>query len=378
MLVYSEVCFTSMSIPKDIAPTENRYCPNCHYPLAKFGEFCSNCGQKYTDGKVPLWVFLHDLTEAIFNIDSKIFNTVFSLFIPGKLTIQFFKGRQKRYATPLRLFLILAIVHFAALSWMIGDEAINFSGNDDGSSEVDAYSTLFLEDFDTIKEDIFVLFDDNPLVKQAIDSLEYRLDDLSEDSLDLGYLKFDLNNLSVDTEDFPVAKVDLYTKTPEELVDLYGLEDFWDRLQMQQILRIRKDGKSFSSFAIGQLVWMVALMMPALAFLLKLLYIRRKKYFVEHLVFSFHYHAFAFLVFTFVFSGLRLLELGYIQSDWGEETIAGVPLIGVLIYLFIAMRRVYGQGYIKTFIKYSILNFSYIFIFTVFLVLTLLVSFLFY
>lgn len=367
-----------MSLPKNIAPTENRYCPNCHYPLAKYGEFCSNCGQKYTDGKVPLWIFLHDLTEAIFNIDSKIFNTVFSLFIPGKLTIQFFKGRQKRYATPLRLFLILAILHFAALSWMIGDESLNFSGSEGDSPEKDAYSQLFLEDFDTIKEDIFVLFDGNSAVKAAIDSLEYRLDDLSEDSTDVNYLKLAEGGLNIDTEDFPISKADLYTKTPQEIVDLYGLEGFWNRLQVQQILRIRKDGKSFSSFAIGKLVWMVALMMPALAFLLKLLYIRRKKYFVEHLVFSFHYHAFAFFIFTFVFSGLRLLELGYIQSDLGEETIAGVPLLGVLIYLFIAMRRVYGQGYFKTFIKYSILNFSYIFIFTVCLVLTLLVSFLFY
>lgn len=346
--------------------------------MAKFGEFCSNCGQKYTDGKVPLWIFLHDLTEAIFNIDSKIFNTVFSLFIPGKLTIQFFKGRQKRYATPLRLFLILAILHFAALSWMISDQPLNIFGGDGNESEKDAYSQLFLEDFDTIKEDIFVLFDESPLVKAAIDSLEYRLDDLSEDTLELGYAVLEETSFNIDTEDFDVAKVDLYTKTPREIVDLYGLEGFWNRLQMQQILRIRKDGKSFSSFAIGQLVWMVALMMPALAFLLKLLYFRRKKYFVEHLVFSFHYHAFAFFIFTFVFVGLRLLELGFIQSDLDEEAIVGIPLLGVLIYLFIAMRRVYGQGYFKTFIKYSILNFSYIFIFTVCLVLTLLVSFLFY
>jgi len=367
-----------MSLPKNIAPTDNRYCPNCHYPLAKFGEFCSNCGQKYTDGKVPLWVFLHDLTEAIFNIDSKIFNTVFSLFIPGKLTIQFFKGRQKRYATPLRLFLILAILHFAALTWMIGEESFNFSNSDSDSPEKDAYSQLFLEDFDTIKEDIFVLFDEQPIIRAAIDSLEYRLDNLSEDSIDLGYLSFDRTGLNIDTEDFVVAKVDLYTKTSREIVDQYGLEGFWNRLQMQQILRITKDGKSFSSFAIGKLVWMVALMMPALAFLLKLLYIRRKKYFVEHLVFSFHYHAFAFFIFTFVFSFLRLLELGYINSILDEEVIVGVPLLGVMIYLFIAMRRVYGQGYFKTFIKYSILNFSYIFIFTVCLVLTLLVSFLFY
>jgi len=364
-----------MSLQKKTTKDSNRYCPNCHYPLAKFGEHCSSCGQKFTDGRVPIWVFFHDLTEAIFNIDSKIFRTLFNLLSPGRLTIDYFKGRHKRYATPLRLFLILAVIHFAALSWITGEQDVSLFNDGEGHEEQDAYYDLFLADFDTIKEDVYPLFKNQQAVIAAIDSLEVRLDALTEDSTTVGYLEKKDFVFNFEGKSLEMAKVDVYTKTPRELVDLYEIEGFWHRLQAQQVIRIKKDGKSFSSFVLGKLIWMVALMMPALAFTLKLLYIRRKKYFVEHLVFSFHYHAFAFLIFTLVFLGIKVADLT--GNELVEEQIGlsvGLAFLGVMIYLFIAMRRVYQQGFFKTFVKYNALNFSYIFIFILFLVLTLAVT----
>ncbi len=363
-----------MSLEKKTAEDQSRYCPNCHYPLAKFGEHCSNCGQKFTDGRVPIWIFLHDLFEAIFNVDSKIFQTIFSLFRPGKLTNDYFKGRQKRYATPLRLFLILAVLHFAALSLIIAEDDINVFDSGDTNEEKDAYYDLFLADFDTIKADVYPLFQNQKSVIAAIDTLEVRLDELTQDSTTAGYLEYQ-GQFNFEGQSIEMAKVDVYTKTPRELVDMYGVEGFWHRLQVQQVIRIKKDGSSFSSFVLGKLIWMVALMMPALAFTLKILYIRRKKYFVEHLVFSFHYHAFAFLIFTMIFLAIKGFDM--IGQEMSEDEIApciGVGMLVVMIYNFIAMRRVYNQGFFKTFIKYNVLNFSYIFIFTLFLVLTLAVS----
>ena len=363
-----------MSLQEKKAKDQSRYCPNCHYPLAQFGEHCSNCGQKFTDGRVPIWVFLHDLFEAIFNVDSKIFRTIFSLFKPGKLTNDYFKGKQKRYATPLRLFLILAVLHFAALSFIIGEDDISVFDTGATNEEQDAYYDLFLADFDTIKADVYPLFQNQKAVIAAIDTLELRLDELTEDSTTAGYLEYQ-GEFNFEGQSIEMAKVDVYTKTPRELVDMYGVEGFWHRLQVQQVVRIKKDGNSFSSFVLGKLIWMVALMMPALAFTLKILYIRRKKYFVEHLVFSFHYHAFAFLIFSILFLAIKVFDMMGQEMDEDEVISAvGGAMLVVMIYLFIAMRRVYKQGFFKTFVKYSALNFSYIFIFTLFLVLTLAVS----
>ena len=91
------------------AGQEFRTCPNCYYPLPRFGQYCSHCGQKYTDGKVTIKELMGDFLSNTLNLDAKIWRTLLALFVPGKLTIAFFKGRQQRYIHPLRLFFILCL-----------------------------------------------------------------------------------------------------------------------------------------------------------------------------------------------------------------------------------------------------------------------------
>jgi hypothetical protein len=90
----------------------------------------------------------------------------------------------------------------------------------------------------------------------------------------------------------------------------------------------------------------VFVMMPLFALILKLLYVRHKRFYVEHFVFALHTHAFAFLTGTVV-----LLS--------NSDTVQGLAMIWLMIYLFFALKRVYGQGIIRTFTKYVVLGFAY-------------------
>lgn len=69
---------------------------------------------------------------------------------------------------------------------------------------------------------------------------------------------------------------------------------------------------------------------PIFALLLKLLYWRKRTLYAAHLVFSFHFFAFAFIV----------MSPGAFH-DSGDLAIVGFLLF--FIYLYIAMRRVYGD-----------------------------------
>jgi hypothetical protein len=91
------------------------YCLNCHYPLAEFDKMCSQCGQKPTDGKTTMHDLLHEFIHTLFHLDGKFFWTLKHIFIPGKLTIEFFKGHHKRYAHPVQLFLVLGVLVFGLL-----------------------------------------------------------------------------------------------------------------------------------------------------------------------------------------------------------------------------------------------------------------------
>lgn len=348
-----------------------RFCPNCHYPLPHYGEYCSNCGQRYTNGRIPLKYLLQDFLDNVLNIDSKFLRTTWSLIIPGKLTNEFFKGHHKRYASPGRLFFVATIVHFAVLGFLINDQLASGLAQITEGNKRKAYELPLRDSLQKAREEVSSQFSDQPVVDQAMDSLFSKVREDSKDSLTLGYLYFD-DNWQLNSRRVYFASEELFRKTPDQLADEKEVDNKFGRLILQQFVKVVVHVDNFGQYALGQLVWMVILMMPALAFILKLLYIRRGRYFVEHLVFSFHYHAFSFWVIS-----IMLLVMNWTTAWENEELnvlVVSSIVFGILIYLFIAMRRVYKQGFFKTFIKYNILNFAYVLIFSLFLFLTLAVS----
>lgn len=96
-------------------------CPNCDSAMPDMAVYCSNCGQKYTTGRIKLKALLAEFFEAVFNIESRAVKTLGAIFIPGKLTNEYFRGRHRTFASPLRLFLLTAILHFAAMAYFMGN-----------------------------------------------------------------------------------------------------------------------------------------------------------------------------------------------------------------------------------------------------------------
>lgn len=87
-------------------------------------------------------------------------------------------------------------------------------------------------------------------------------------------------------------------------------------------------------------------LLPVFALLLKLLYRHPRRLYVEHFVFALHLHAFAFAAFTVVLLGR-------------QTAVSGVMVLWVLLYTFLSMRRVYGQSFLKTGVKYVALGWGY-------------------
>jgi hypothetical protein len=102
---------------------------------------------------------------------------------------------------------------------------------------------------------------------------------------------------------------------------------------------------------------------------MKLLYWRPKRYYVEHLLFLIHNHAFVFLAVTLL---ILIARIPHTE-----------PLIGWLItlvsgymvwYIFRAMRNVYGQGRGLTLAKYFTLGLTYLVTSVLMLLLTVIFS----
>lgn len=360
-------------MPSDTKSTpEARYCPNCHYPMREQADFCSECGQKYSTGRVTVWQLFKNFLGPLFDVDSRFLRTLRDIFVPGKLTTEFFKGRHRRYIHPTRIFLFMAVLHFFVLGLLLSnlrELANEYSEN----QKRDAHYEGFMLQLDSVSREVLQVQPGEKNVERALDTLRNRMGNIQRDSV--GIIKFYPQNYNFETK--KIASAEVYGMRPGPLLDKYGFEGTVPRFIAGQNLRIYTETNNFVAFMLGNLIWLVILMMPSLGLLLKLLYIRRARYFVEHLVFSFHYHAFAFLVFTVVILfNIRGINLDDSGAALDLDLTSGIPqgFIIVLLYLFFAMRRVYGQGIIKTFIKFCIVNFSYLFIFMVSLVLTLTVG----
>ena len=106
------------------------------------------------------------------------------------------------------------------------------------------------------------------------------------------------------------------------------------------------------------------LILPGFALLLKGLYFRTGRIYVEHLIFALHYHALSFLGLTIhnIIQGIAepiIAAQGFSAVLIPLVLVDAVVQIGVLIYLYLALRNVYHQGRIVTLVKTPLLLAGY-------------------
>ena len=108
----------------------------------------------------------------------------------------------------------------------------------------------------------------------------------------------------------------------------------------------------------------IILLVPVFAVLLKALY-RRRRY-VAHLVFSLHLHSFAFLALV-----VGLVTDVALQAPEQSRPGNGLAVLGIAVYSFLALRRVYGQGRLLTIVKMQLLLLGYLVALIITMALTL-------
>jgi len=77
---------------------------------------------------------------------------------------------------------------------------------------------------------------------------------------------------------------------------------------------------------------------------------RRKFYFVDHLVFSLAFHSFVFTLLIVAIGAAQILAGG---------GVARLFFAGVALYLLVAMKRFYDQGWVISIVKFAAVSFIY-------------------
>jgi hypothetical protein len=143
------------------------------------------------------------------------------------------------------------------------------------------------------------------------------------------------------------------------------------RYAARQGIRImRADKASVGTYVVKNLPIMMLILIPVFAGLLKLLYIRRHRLYIEHVIHALHLHSLAYLVY-----GVTLIiTYFYISSDITSALVNSTVFVLVSTYAFISFLRVYRQHWFITFIKFNITGFIYLNIIFLFFSFELLIS----
>jgi len=332
---------------RDLPAGEMPECLNCGAHLR--GQYCGNCGQRARSRLISLWELVRDAFGDLFELDSRLWRTLVPLVIrPGRLTYDYLQGRRARYMPPFRMYLVLSLLFFL-VAFFDPRETFGIFYEPQTLEEADeSQRREAAEIADEVRHD---LAEEGMIVGAPADTDEPEED--GTDGLDIringnGTAETDCNvdEFSIDGPEWLKRRL-----TPERLAHI--------------CVQVKKDnGRQFVRNLYDNIPIALIVLLPIMAFVLKALYPLSRRYYVEHLLFFVHFHAFMFLILT-----LQIL-IGRLNAVLPTPEAIGILLIVaasfyVPVYLFVAMRRVYGQGRLLTALKYIVLTVSYLAGFTV-------------
>jgi Protein of unknown function (DUF3667)/Domain of unknown function (DUF4286) len=376
--------------------TEN--CLNCGEVLT--GQHCSHCGQRARVRVLSLGGLLRDLFGDMIDFDSRIWRTLFPLaFRPGQLTAEYLRGRRTYYTPPFRMYLTLSVVFFLATSIGAnpGDD-IKFDIDPNGSanlklSEGDTTtpgtgqvkagqagkattsppSAAGASDASRPAETARTAAKPNPPTPVKLDPERQKLVDTIVDRVaekDRARARKELEQEFAKLTPGQVAPIKRVVDDPcggdNIRLDIGPMGQKWLPKAQDACRKIVADSKGFGRAVYQNIPKMMFIFLPLIAAVMFVLYLGSGRYYVEHLLFFVHYHAFFFL------AGLAIVLLERGATLFGDTSLGhGLDRLGkfltvVLVfyvpyYLFRAMRRVYAQGRFVTVVKYSMLVVGYVF-----------------
>jgi hypothetical protein len=319
------------------------HCENCGAQLK--GHWCAKCGQPAIDYRRSFRHVIADLLNEFLNWDSKFFATIGLLLVrPWKLTNEFLAGHRVRYVHPLRLYLLASILFFFAVNY--GARGLRFEpGNLSPKERAELEADLKKEDLPpAAREKLDALLRESPAsptpspqTTAPSPSPAPKTDKQKQEFGKIGERPFVVFDQAKSTTPF------------ESWIEARAKEKMGEHGTKMGL---------FISTLFSNLPYMMLCCIPLFALVLKILYVRRHIFYIDHLIYALHIH-------TFAYTGIMLIVLATIGLNRViPGPIAGWTIalfwIAFLVQIFLSIRRVYRQGWFISIFKFLFGGFVYL------------------
>jgi hypothetical protein len=321
-------------------------CLNCGALV--HGRYCHVCGQ---ENVVPKETFWHMVTHFFYDIthfDSSFFHTVHHLiFKPGFLSSEYMKGRRMRYLHPIRMYVFSSAIFFLIFFSVFKPVTVNKLDDPIPPSERAAYVEKLQNQLKTDSNNVDLLgklakAKDTARILTQRDTTSFNPENEIINFTDEHFRSWE----QFDSSQKAMPKSERHGWFMRRLIkkQIEINNKYWDR--PDEAL------DKFIKSLLHRLPYMLFISLPLFAAILKLVYVRRKQfYYADHGVFTIHLYIFTFLTLLVIMSADKLED--YLHRNlfgW----IIGLLIIGLFVYLYVAMKYFYGQGWLKTFAKFLI------------------------
>lgn len=319
-------------------------CLNCGVTV--HGRFCQNCSQENIVLHQNFWSLVRHFVYDIFHFDGKFFDTLrILLFHPGQVALEYVRGKRVKFLDPVRMYLFTSAVFF--LIFFTISPQIEFNSDNywllDKAERMDLVMVLSArakqQPSDTaIQRQLSFLLD-------STKQIELKAPRNTERSRLISFRgKEYYMNVKPDT-------VSAHGGWLQQKI-ISGTEKFKQKYQDDYDAGVNK---VFSAF-LRRLPYMFFLSLPFFAAALHFLYKKRSAFFYsDHAVFTIYHYIFSFILLLLIIA----FNFLFTWSTWTlfSWVVAALVLIWPL-HLFIGMKNFYGNGYLRTFLNFVVLNFA--------------------
>jgi uncharacterized protein DUF3667 len=356
---------------KDTGPPLT-HCENCGAELQ--GHWCSQCGQPAIEYRRSFRHVVADLLNEFLNWDSKFFTSIALLIVkPWRLTNEFLAGKRVSYVNPLRLYLLASILFFFAVNY--GAKGIKIDPTkfpDEKRAEVAA---AIADKRSEIEEQL----NKENLTPEQRQKLQKALDYLTKpkSSATTTPGPGETSSPTAAPSGSPTSESDTQTYGPVGNRPFVVFDDAKSTTPFERWIESRAKEKMgehgtkmglFISTLLSNLPYMMLCCIPLFALVLKVLYIRRRLFYIDHLIYALHIH-------SFFYAGIMLIVLatiGLLHSLPGA--IAGWLItllwLAFVVQIFLSIRYVYRQGWFLSIFKFLFGGFVYLMVLLIALAIT--------
>ncbi len=336
------------------------HCENCGTPLT--GHWCAKCGQPAIDYRRSFRYIVVDLLNEFLNWDSKFFRTLGLLLVrPWKLTNEFLAGHRVRYVHPLRLYLLASILFFFAVNYWA--KSIHLQPGKLTSEN---------------RAEIAAALDKQNLTPDQRAKVERALN-MANMSPEVAAIMAAKRKDTTQEETANPQATATSKETATPLIDFSPAKNpstpFEKWVETHAKEKIGEHGTNLQLFVktlISNLPYMMLCCIPLFALVLKLLYVRRKVFYIDHLIYALHIHSFAYLATILII--LATIGLNRVASGADVGWIIALLWIAFAAQIFVSIRRVYRQGWFISVFKFFFGGFLYLIVLVAALAVTFFIT----